>query len=222
MMGVFNNLVLYDQDVAAEQPADHRSRPRRKLGVGRGRQGPDLQTAPRRQMARRQAVHRRRRQMHLRPAAGQGRGQAARQPAQGVVRQRRRGHRQRRFRGGLSPEAAAAGAADAARLGLFADLSLPRPAGADAPASDRHRAVQIRRVQAQRVHQGRPRTRITGSRAGPISTASSTTIVPNRSTAILGVYRRQVRHDLALQRHAAAGARHRQAGAERDLRAGDQ
>ena len=37
---------------------------------------------------------------------------------------------QRRLRGHLSPEAAAAGAAGAARLGLVADLSLPRPARA--------------------------------------------------------------------------------------------
>src|SRR5438552_3389111 len=33
-------------------------------------------------------------------------------------------------------------------------LSLPCPAWADAPAPDRHRAVQIRRVQAERAHQG--------------------------------------------------------------------
>ena len=36
------------------------------------------------------------------------------------------------------------------------------------------------------------------------------------------LYRRAIRHDLALQRHAAFGARHRQAGAQGDLRAGDQ
>ena len=29
MMGVMNNLVLYDQHKRAEQPGDHRSRPRR-------------------------------------------------------------------------------------------------------------------------------------------------------------------------------------------------
>ena len=80
---------------------------------------------------------------------------------------------ERRLRGHLPPEAAAAGAVGAARLGLGADLSLPRAGARDAPASDRHRAVQIRRVQAQRIHQGRRATRITGSRAGPISTASS-------------------------------------------------
>ena len=63
---------------------------------------------------------------------------------------------------------------------------VPCAAGADAAAPDRHRAVQIRRVQAERVHQGRHATRITGRRAGPISTAIEYTIMPNRSTAILG------------------------------------
>ena len=38
--------------------------------------------------------------------------------------------------------------------GWFADLSLPCPGGADAAASDRHRPVQVRRVQAERMHQG--------------------------------------------------------------------
>ncbi len=48
------------------------------------------------------------------------------------------------------------------------------PPAADAPAPDRHRPVQVRRVQAQRDHQGRRATRITGSRGGLISTASNT------------------------------------------------
>ena len=42
----------------------------------------------------------------------------------------------------------------AARFGSIADLSLPCVAGADAAAPDRHRAVQVRRVQAERVDQG--------------------------------------------------------------------
>ena len=74
----------------------------------------------------------------------------------------------------LSTEAAAAGLARAARLGLVADLPLPCAGARHAAASDRHRPVQIRRVQAQRIHQGNARTRITGSRAGLTSTASST------------------------------------------------
>ena len=46
--------------------------------------------------------------------------------------QPRKGHDQRRLRGHLSPEAAAAGVAVAARLGLVAGLSLPRAAARDA------------------------------------------------------------------------------------------
>ena len=73
----------------------------------------------------------------------------------------------------------------AARLRLLAGLSVPCRRRADAHQADRHRPVQVRRVQAERVHQAGARTRTTGSRAGPISTASSTRIIPNRSTAIL-------------------------------------
>ena len=51
-------------------------------------------------------------------------------------------------------ETASAGLPDAARRRVFGDLSVPRIGGADAPASDRHRPIQIRRVQAQRVDQG--------------------------------------------------------------------
>ena len=54
--------------------------------------------------------------------------------------------RQRRLRGHLSPEAAAAGFSDAARRWFLSDLSVPRIAGADAAAPDRHRPLQIRRI----------------------------------------------------------------------------
>ena len=80
---------------------------------------------------------------------------------------------ERRRRGDLPAEAAAARVYRVSRLGLYADLSVPRAGARDAAASDRHRAVQVRRVQAERIHQGRRATRITGKRTGPISTASS-------------------------------------------------
>jgi len=49
----------------------------------------------------------------------------------------------------FSPEAAAAGVSDAARQQLCTDLSLSCSTGTNAAASDRHRTVQIRRVQTE-------------------------------------------------------------------------
>jgi len=56
-------------------------------------------------------------------------------------------------------------ASRAARLRVFAGLSLPRLAARDAPTPDRHRPVQIRRIQAERVDQAgaQPRLLETGS-----------------------------------------------------------
>ena len=50
-MGIFNNLVMYDQHIAQNSPQTIRPRPRRELDLERGRQGADLQAAPRRQVA---------------------------------------------------------------------------------------------------------------------------------------------------------------------------
>ena len=174
MMGVFNNLVMYDQHVA--QNSLQSIVPDLATGWSWSEDGTraDLPFAPGRQMARRQAVHRQRRQMHLGPADRQGEREAAPQSAQVLVQQPRRGHRQRRPRGDFRSEAAAAGADRAARLGLCAGLSVSRVAARHAHAPDRHRPVQICRVQAERTDQGRRATPITGRRAGPISTASNT------------------------------------------------
>ena len=164
----------------AEQHGLDRSGSRRQLGLERRPQDADLQTAAGRQVARRQAVHLGRRQMHLRHADGQVAAEVPPEPAQGLVRARQRRHHQRRLRGRVQPEAAAAGAAGAARLRLYADLSLPCIARGNAHPSDRHRPVQVRRVQGQRIDQARPAIRITGRRACRISTASSS---PSSRTA---------------------------------------
>ena len=109
----------------------------------------------------------------------------------------------------------------AARLGLFAGLSLPRVAGADAAAPDRHRPVQVRRVQAERAHQGRARTRITGSRAGPISTASNTrscrTARPRSSALSPGKFDMTLPYSVTLP----LLQRHQEPGAASGLRADD-
>ena len=173
VMPVFSNLVIFDQHIAQNSLEHDPARAGDRLGVGRGRQQAHLPPAQGRQMARRQAVHRRRRQVHLGPAAGQGGRKAARQPAQGLVQQPRRGQHQRRLRSYFRPEAAAAGVYRAARVWHVAGLSLPRLSGADAPAPDRHRPLQVRRVQAQRVRSSWSRTPITGSRGCLISTAST-------------------------------------------------
>ena len=69
----------------AEQPAIDRPRSRHRLVVERGRDRAHLPAAPGRQMARRQAVHRQGRQMHLGSADRQGEREAARQSAQVLV-----------------------------------------------------------------------------------------------------------------------------------------
>ena len=173
MMSVFNNLVLYDQHVAQNSPKS--IVPELATGWAWNEEGTEL-TMPLRQGVK----------WHdgkpftaadvkctCRAAAGHGDGKAADQPAQILVHQPQGGHDKGRLRGHLPPEAAAGVAAGDAGDRLDADLSLPRLAGADAAAPDRHRPLQIRRVQAEPIDHGGAATRITGSRAGPISTASS-------------------------------------------------
>ena len=103
MMGVFNNLVMYDPNV----PQSGLDSIVPDLATGWSWDDPrtrlSFKLRPRRALARRQAVHRARRQLRLRPAAGpaaQWRDPAG-QSAQGVVRQPRRGRGQGRRRGGL-------------------------------------------------------------------------------------------------------------------------
>src|SRR5437667_3227741 len=51
MMGVFNNLVMFDQHVPQKQPLLDRARSGGELELQRGRQVADVQIAPGRQMA---------------------------------------------------------------------------------------------------------------------------------------------------------------------------
>ena len=90
------------------------------------------------------AVYRRRHQVHLGPAAGQGEGKAAPQCPRSMVGQSRQRHRRKRPSGDISSEAAAAGLSRLSRLRFLTGLSVPRLAGADAAAPDRHGAIQIR------------------------------------------------------------------------------
>ena len=124
--------------------------------------------------------------MHLRPAAGQGPAEAAPQPARRLVSQSRRRDRQRRRRGGVSPEAAAAGASRAARLGLHADLSVPcrrrRRCGSIRSAPDRSNSSSSSRTSRSRS----TRNPDYWKKDRPYLDGVEYTIIPNRSTAVLG------------------------------------
>ena len=121
-----------------------------------------------------------RRQMHLRHADGQIAAEVPPEPAQGLVRVRRRRHHQRRLRGRVQPEAAAAGAAGAARLRLFAGLSLPCVAGATCAPIRSAPARSSSSSSSPTNRSSSPATPITGRRACRISTASSS---PSSRTA---------------------------------------
>jgi ABC-type transport system substrate-binding protein len=58
--------------------------------------------------------------------------------------------------------------------GLFADLPVPHLGAGAAHGADRHRAVQVRLVQAERSRSRWRAIRTTGSRGGRISTGSRT------------------------------------------------
>ena len=117
----------------------HRARARDELDMERRRHQAHLQAARRREVARRQALHQRRRECTWDMLIATPK-QAAQEPAQGLVVQPQGGDGQRRPRGHLPSRPAAALGADHARRRHFAGLSLPRPGRADAHQADRHRA----------------------------------------------------------------------------------
>ena len=171
----------------------------------RGWQAVDLPAAPRGQMARWQAVYGGRREMHLGAAARHRAREAARQPAQDLVSEPGKGHDQRRPRGHLPPEAAAAGIPVAARRGLVAGLSLPCAGQGHAHQADRHRPVQICRVPPQRGDQDRPQPGLLET--GPaLSRRHRMADHAGNGDPQPRVHRRQARHRFAL-RHDRAAAR---------------
>ena len=172
---------------AAEQPRRHRARPRQVVELERRRQGPHLQAAGRREVARRQAVHREGRRLHLRPPdRARARTELRTQPAQTLVPQRRATSRPTAtYEVDLAPRPAAALDAVDARLGLFADLSLPR--------ARRRRCAPSRSAPARSSSSSSSATSASSSRAitdywkkgKPYLDGIDFTIVPNRGTAML-------------------------------------
>jgi ABC-type transport system substrate-binding protein len=84
--------------------------------------------------------------------------------------------------------------------GFTPDLPLPRVAGPDAGASDRHRAFQICRIQAQPVDQGDPQPGLLETRP-PLSRRRRVDDHPEPLHRNARFHGRAVRHDLSLRGH---------------------
>src|SRR5213075_3281848 len=103
---------------------------------------------------------------------------------------------------------------------LFAGLPLPRDAGADAAAPDRHGAVQVCRVQAERAHQGDAQPGLL--EAGPaVYRRHRVYDRPEPLDRDPRLCRRTIRRDLAVQHLGAAAEGHQEPGAAGNLRIAD-
>ena len=214
-MPVFNNLVMFDQPMP-QNSLDTIVPDLPKAGPGARTARAHLQAAPRRQMARRQAVHRGRRQMHLRPADRQGAAEASATTrakpgtTMSTTSPSTATPRRPSISNGRSPRCWRCSPRATRR-------SIPAmSARRDAHQADRHRPVQVRRVQgATNVKLARnPDYWKPGL---PYLDGIEYTIIPNRSTAILGFVAGEF--DMTFPRgHDPADERHQGAVAEGDLR----
>jgi hypothetical protein len=125
LMGVFNNLVMFDQHV--KQNSLSSIVPDLATGWSWNEDGTEL-TFPLRQGVKwhdGKPFHGGGRQVHLGPDQRPGEREAARQSPQVLIQEPGPGHDKRRLRGHLSSEAAAAGFFDDPRLGVCSDLPVP-------------------------------------------------------------------------------------------------
>ena len=138
-------------------------------------------------------------------------------PALLGLQEPRPSHDQRRLRGHLPSEAAAAGLPDADLRRRRGDLSLPCVAREDAPPADRHRALQVRRLQGEPVHQGGAQPGLL--EAGPaLSRRHRVHHHEERGDGDDGLRLGQVRHDVSLQRDDPDHEGHQAADAVGDVR----
>src|SRR2546423_13431102 len=103
-------------------------------------------------MARWQAFHRQRCEMHLGHIAWQDQSWFSAQSPQSFVSQLARGHDRWRLSGHVSPSSATASVYRITRLRGLAGLPLPRHTGPNAAAPDWYRTFQVHRIQAERVN----------------------------------------------------------------------
>ena len=156
--------------------------------------------------------------MYLGTAARRRQRKAAREPAQDLVPQSRKGQHEQRLRGHLPPEAAAAGIPVAAGGRMVAGLSMPCAAEGNAHQADRHRALQIRRVPAQRGGQDRAQPGLLEAGAA-LCRRYRVADHAGQCDAQPGVHRRHSRHRLAIRHHRTAAAGRHEPGAAGAVRA---
>ncbi len=157
--------------------------------------------------------------MHLEQADGQGHRRLPQKSARHLVAQPEGSHGQRRLRGDVQSQSTASLVLIAVRFGLHAGLPVPRLDQGYAHQSDRHRALQVRGVQARRIGDVRPqpglleegaalsrRYRVEGDRKS---------LHPH--PCVCG---RRVRYDVQRRRHGAAPEGCNVASSQGDLRAG--
>ena len=196
MMGVFNNLVMFDQHVTQNSLAS--IVPDLATGWSWSEDGTEL-TLPLRQGVKWHDG----KPFTARTSNAPGtslpadRRQAPRQSAQILVPQPRSGHRTNgdyevTFHLKRPQPAFLALLAS----GLVAGLSVPRPAPRHAHPSDRHRPLQIRRVQAERVDQGDAEPGLLEAGAA-LSRRHRIYDHPEPVDGNPGLRRRQIRHDIS-------------------------
>ncbi len=139
------------------------------------------------------------------------------EPAQGLVFETAGRHDQRRLRGHLRTERAAAEPAGAAGERLLAGLSLPRAAGDHAHQAGRHRPVQIRRIQTRQVDPPGAQSRLLEE--GPaLSRRDHVSDDRQPRDADAGFLDRRLRHHLSGRRQRSPDEGRQGTRAQRDLR----